>query len=435
MTVYLGTWYNMETNALLAKLSDELRDEIEAYPNVTGTAVGPKQVKGQGMTDELSLIVYVSEKVEESSLGNEEVIPKEVTIDGVTYKTDVQGIGETVLAAAIQAGARVEDDQSDDAELSSVPMSLSRTDKWRPASAGISVGHPDITAGTLGSPPLLTESGEMVFLTNSHVAAASGQASVGDEILQPGVADGGESDDAIGTLLEFSSFSTTEDNTTDSALVEIRPDHLEEDVFELRGDLRGWEDAEIGRSYTKSGRTTGVTRGRCTARGANVQIGGSRFVGIDVFEPMNTGGDSGSLIVRESGDELYGVSLLFASSRIIGTDIVTRTFAIPMEAVQAEHGRLTPVAAQNVVRPHDLEVVGTQYSGHIDAGQSQRVFTFNWPANEVVHWAAYPTTDGARLESSVMIERQSGDRITYHITVENVGAVASDYELRFARLR
>jgi hypothetical protein len=275
----------------------------------------------------------------------------------------------------------------------------------------------------------------MVFLTNSHVAANSGAASVGDEIMQPGRLDGGRlPDDRIGTLLEFSSFSTSEPNTTDSALVEIEPDHLQEDVFELRGDLRGWEEAVVGRTYTKSGRTTGVARGRCTARGANVTLGRSRFVGVDVFDPIGNRGDSGSLIVRESGDELYGVSLLFAGSFIGG--IPVRIFGIPMDAVMAEHGYLTPVAAQNVVRPNDLRIVGTQYRGRIAPGQTQRVFTFNWPANEVVHWSVYPTTEDAILSaSSVDIERDPDDRVTYYITVRNIGRVTSDYELRFARFR
>lgn len=322
-----------------------------------------------------------------------------------------------------------------EAERMEIPASLSRREKWRPASAGVSVGHPDITAGTLGTPPLVTESGALVFLTNSHVAANSGQATVGDSILQPGAFDGGQlPEDSIGTLLEFSSFSTTTPNTTDSALVEVVPDHVSEDVFEIRGDLRGWEETVPGRTYVKSGRTTSVTRGRCIARAANISLGNSQFVGVDVFEPMAAGGDSGSLIVRESGDELYGVSLLFAGS-FSPSGIPLQTFGIPMEAVQAEHGQLTPVAAQNVVYPDDLRIVGKQYSGHIGAGTSQRLFTFNWPADEVVHWTAYPLTDGAELTSSVSIKRDPGDTITYFITVENVGTVASDYDLRYARLR
>jgi hypothetical protein len=426
----------MQTNTLEKRLSDELRAELERYPNVTGTAVGPKQTNGEGMTDELSVIVFVSEKVEEDDLDDDDVIPSEVEVDGQTYKTDVQYFGEAELLAAMSETAHLEGAATEAAEPASVPDSLSRREKWRPASAGVSVGHPQTTAGTLGSPPLKTSSGKLVFLTNSHIAAASGQATAGDAIMQPGRVDGGQLPrDEIGTLVDFSSFETATVNTTDSALVEITPDHLDEDIFELQGDLRGWEETVAGRRYVKSGRTTGVTRGRCTARSANISIGASQFVGIDVFEPMAAGGDSGSLIVRETGDGLYGASLLFAGASDPTSGVVTHTFGVPMEAVQAAHGRLTPVASQNVVRPADLRIVGTQYRGRIDPGRSQRLFTFNWPADEVVDWSVYPTTDDARLTSSVMIERKAGDKITYFVTVRNVGNVASNYELRYARFQ
>lgn len=426
----------MQTNTLEKSLSDDLRTELEQYPNVTGTAVGPKQKNGEGMTDELSVIVFVSEKVDEADLDDDDVIPKEVEIDGQTYKTDVQYFGEAELLAAMSETAPMGREAADAAEPASIPDSLSRREKWRPASAGVSVGHPQVTAGTLGTPPLKNSSGKLVFLTNSHVAAVSGQATVGDAIMQPGRVDGGQLPrDEIGTLLEFSSFETTTVNTTDSALVEITPDHLDEDIFELQGDLRGWEAAVAGRTYVKSGRTTGVTRGRCTARSANISIGPSQFAGIDVFEPMAAGGDSGSLIVRELGDGLHGASLLFAGASDPSSGVVTHTFGVPMDAVQATHGRLTPVASQNVVRPDDLRIVGTQYRGRINPGQSQRLFTFNWPADEVIDWSVYPTTDDARLTSSVMIERKAGNRITYFVTVRNVGSVASNYELRYARFQ
>jgi len=64
------------------------------------------------------------------------------------------------------------------------------TDKHRPAPLGVSIGHPDITAGTLGF-KVRDGSGNPYILSNNHVMANINQASIGDHILQPGAYDGG----------------------------------------------------------------------------------------------------------------------------------------------------------------------------------------------------------------------------------------------------
>lgn len=77
-------------------------------------------------------------------------------------------------------------------------------------------------------------------------------------------------------------------------------------------------DASVGLPVTKSGRTTGVTRGQCTAVGASVRVGYGDFDAVltdqDIYAAdsgeFSAAGDSGSLIVTRETNR--PVSLLFA---------------------------------------------------------------------------------------------------------------------------
>ncbi|MFC7197458.1 hypothetical protein ACFQL4_27170 [Halosimplex aquaticum] len=162
-----------------------IREDLESRKNVIGTAIGPKRV-GDRPTDEEALVVLVSEKLPETHLAEVDRIPSEIEFDDTRIRTDVQEVGDVRTQATTAQPAEEPD----------------RERRWRPAPAGVSLGHPEITAGTLGSPPLQTEDGKTVVLTNAHVAAPIDTAQPGDNILQPGPADGGSDDDVIGTLVE-----------------------------------------------------------------------------------------------------------------------------------------------------------------------------------------------------------------------------------------
>ena len=55
------------------------------------------------------------------------------------------------------------------------------TSKHRPAPIGVSTGHPDITAGTIGC--RVTDGENVYALSNNHVYANSNAASIGDNVL------------------------------------------------------------------------------------------------------------------------------------------------------------------------------------------------------------------------------------------------------------
>ncbi|GAG05381.1 unnamed protein product, partial [marine sediment metagenome] len=200
------------------------------------------------------------------------------------------------------------------------PVAL-RTDKWRPAPGGISIGHYLITAGTLGS--TVYKNGQKMILSNNHVLANRNNAQIGDDIYQPGPYDGGSEADKIGELFDFISIvfnDSNNPNLVDCALCEPTD---EADVLDSIIDLdcpTGKKEAEINELVTKSGRTTGTTEEPIVAFSGIIAInfGGSGIAYFDdqiLTDCQSAGGDSGSLLLDKETKEAVG--LLFAGSSSI----------------------------------------------------------------------------------------------------------------------
>src|SRR6478672_1194541 len=88
-----------------------------------------------------------------------------------------------------------------------------------PVQPGNSIGHVKVTAGTLGA--IVTKGNALHILSNSHVLAVSGTAKKGDNIVYPGVADGGAMPaDLVAQLVDFKKFVTGGDfvNRVDCAI-------------------------------------------------------------------------------------------------------------------------------------------------------------------------------------------------------------------------
>jgi hypothetical protein len=78
-----------------------------------------------------------------------------------------------------------------------------------------------------------------------------------------------------------------------------------------------------------------------------------------------------------------------------------------------------------------------QFTGSLNANETKRWFTFNWPASWHVVWYMMPTTvrNGApEVEWSVGVERADPSRCTYWITVKNLTSVPVTFEGRYAVL-
>jgi len=115
------------------------------------------------------------------------------------------------------------DDLPENFELSS---GHAYTIRRRPSPCGQSIGHPDITAGTLGLLVKYTEGpneGKAYILSNNHVIASNNLASVGDAVIQPGKYDSGVAGkDTIALLHRWVPLKNSGFNYVDAAIAEVR---------------------------------------------------------------------------------------------------------------------------------------------------------------------------------------------------------------------
>ena len=267
--------------------------------NVVGVGIAKKVVGGRE-TEEPCVVVFVERKVPKAQLRAKDLVPE--TIE--TMKTDVV---ETGRIQALQA----------------------RTDRWRPAPGGVSIGHYRITAGTLGV--VGHRAGARVILSNNHVLANANAAVIGDAILQPGPYDGGTDADRVATLdvfvpivfdgfldwlLSLFGIARPVRNVVDAALGKpLRDADVSDEILEI-GSVSGAVTGTIGMQVRKSGRTTGLTEGRITTVAATVRVfygltRSARFRDQLVASALSQGGDSGALVV-DAGN--HAVGLLFAGT-------------------------------------------------------------------------------------------------------------------------
>lgn len=267
------------------------------------------------------------------------------------------------------------------------------TTRLRPAPIGFSVGHPLITAGTIGA-RVLNASGQLFALSNNHVLAASNDGSIGDAILQPGTFDGGTAADQIGTLAAFRSIDFTgASNLMDAAIAlsdatmlgnssplddgygvpgsRIFGDANQDRVFDDKTQL-------LGLGVMKYGRTTKLTQGAITGINATVDIcyevlviicvKAARFTDQIVIgqSGFSGGGDSGSLIVAQNTDR-NPVALLFAGS-------ATETIANRIDLVLNHFGVTVDGSASDPPPPPDpivdARMVGINAQSAIEQGRT-----------------------------------------------------------------
>jgi hypothetical protein len=216
----------------------------------------------------------------------------------------------------------------------------------RPVPIGVSTGHPDITAGTIGA-RVKDSNGRVFALSNNHVYANQNEANPGDNVLQPGTYDGGVNPaDAIGALYDFETidFTFSGVNYIDAAIALSSPEDLGNSTLPdgYGTPSSATQEAYSGLPVQKYGRTTSLTHGQVGAIGAFVEVCYEQFWGFciksayffDQIQISGAGfsgaGDSGSLIVTDDANK-NPVGLLFA-----GSD--TTTFANRIDLVLNRFG-------------------------------------------------------------------------------------------------
>lgn len=217
----------------------------------------------------------------------------------------------------------------------------------RPLLIGSSIGHLEVTAGTLGCfVRRRARPAQVEVLSNNHVLADENEAQTGDAVVQPGPYDGGTPRrDRVATLARFVKLTPRRPNTVDCAVASI-DDGVEYDPNLLTGvgtlgPVATATELAGGGEVAKLGRTTGHTRGRVTAfelDGVTVRydVGLLRFddqlevEGAD-DRAFSDGGDSGSLIF--TAGEHRAAALLFAGSDQGGRNGRGLTYANPIASV------------------------------------------------------------------------------------------------------
>ena len=310
------------------RTKERYQESIMEKENVTGIGVGYKKTRGK-RTDEYGIVVLVEKKLPLSLLRRKDVIKKE--FDGIT--TDIQEIGSVeALITRAPEPPRV------------------RTDKWRPAPGGVSIGHYHGSSGTLGITVTRRKTGEKLILSNNHVLARANEAKRGDPVLQPGPFDGGRKSDEIAELYQYIPLSfvstpaeglvskaasaanvvltaagsryrlvpvqvNTHVNTVDAAVaLPVRDNSVEDEILNI-GRVENTQEPELGMVVEKSGRTTGYNAGVVDVLETAIKVS-YPYQRSAVFDHqvlttlISRSGDSGSVVV--SGKKAVG--LLFAGS-------------------------------------------------------------------------------------------------------------------------
>jgi len=297
--------------------------QLLQLPNVVACGLGYKVSDGQ-TRGELSLIVSVTQKVPRTQLNTRALIP--AAFNGLL--TDVIETGHI--------RAQLPDPKT----------------RFRPATPGISIGHPGTTAGTFGL--LVRRDTTLFILSNNHVLANRNNAKLGDPIYQPGPLDGGTPADAIATLADFVPLDygqasaecqitttlarllnavatasgsrhrltpvqvTPGTNLMDVALARLTAPELATNDIQNIGKPIGTAEPRLGQLVQKMGRTTGLTQGTVTQIDVtvNVDYGGQAVTFTDqiITTRMSSPGDSGSAILDM---ERKVVGLLFAGSETV----------------------------------------------------------------------------------------------------------------------
>lgn len=302
--------------------------------NVHAIGIGKKVTEGKkGSTK--CVRVYVVQKLPLSLLSPRDVVPKH--LDGVP--TDIV---EAEPAFAFGAKKRktkrktaskkkrrrsnIKSVSRKSSKSSTPACSKNRQKVQRPVLGGISAGHRDITAGTLGcfckSSNPSDDSNQLFALSNNHVFANVNQALIGDPLYQPGPADGGGIADYFANLHRYVPIQLggTTGNRVDAALGQLITSIKAKDEVCSIGRATGTVQAQEDMLVRKHGRTTGYTEGVIDDTDYTGLIGMDHndpsVVGLfenqlrivaDGTAPFGLGGDSGSVVFHRTKKDVVGL--------------------------------------------------------------------------------------------------------------------------------
>jgi len=266
---------------------------------------------------------------------NEYQIALRATSEAELARVLAKGVGDKVQAlTASEIDIRITGPKKVGLPTEPVPL--------EPLRIGVSVGHYQTTAGTLGFFAQRIADGAIGIVSNNHVLAGCDRGKDGDDVLHPGAYDGGVRPlNVIGTLAGNFPRLNVAAPIVDCAFARLR-DGVEYDPSTIAPGitLKPYPEPIGGqRIVMKRGRTTGLTEGRITAIGLdNVDVEypfGTVFLNQQIEiasteRPFSKPGDSGSLIVDPEGNP---IGLL-----AVGTFDCRLSYANPISAVLSTLG-------------------------------------------------------------------------------------------------
>lgn len=313
-----------------------------AGQNVHAVAIGYKRVEGK-TTKELCVQLFVTDKLPKALLRLRQLIPPE--FDGIP--TDVIASPPAFLLSgkkpAKRRGGRA--GRGAKAHAADVSATLAgagdsstaaRFGPQRPVTPGISAGHIFVTAGTIACFCRSRDDADssIFVLSNNHVFANVNQAVKGDDLLQPGVIDGGTSANHFAELKRFVRLKVDQfsPNRVDAAVGRLLDGVPFNPAIPEIGNVKGIEAAAVHMEVRKFGRTTGLTEGVVTSVGLNPLVGMSPnnpdraalFQDQIRIEPrliggvFGLGGDSGSLVVAKGSNKAVGLYFAGPESGVYG---------------------------------------------------------------------------------------------------------------------
>lgn len=253
-----------EMDALL-KVLKENEKELRSRKGVYKVDVGYRWKDGK-MTGEVAIRVHVRKKRPIKELEATEVVPKEL------------------------AGFPVDVIQSN--------IELQRRTRRNPLIGGVESRNVNIGGvGTLGAVVFdAANNNQAMALSNHHVYVADRpNNAAGERVNQPGTT---INNDAIGTV-------TRSNRGLDCAVATLNGNRgISTTIMDFPGGIKGVVDPVLGMRVTKSGRTTGTTRGMIEGVSTN------EFTVVPVpgeWQELSLGGDSGSIWLEQMSHAAVGL--------------------------------------------------------------------------------------------------------------------------------
>lgn len=306
---------------LRAFVRQKAPDLMRSDPNITSVGVAFKEVGGKP-TKELAIRFTVGEKASPQGLVAQGLgeLPKTIDVNGIAVPTDV-------VERSYRPGFTT-------VELAPREERKARAEVLKP---GISVGGVLAArgTGTIGAFVRDRTTGNLVLLSNWHVLQGL-QGAIGNAVVQPGPDDDNRVEqNRIGVLLR-----SHIGQVGDCAVCSIEGRGVDNDILGLGVAVGAVGDPSLGDAVVKSGRTTGVTRGRVSVLEhlVNIDYGDGTPKMIAGFEieidpaerpadgEISKGGDSGSAWMAVDGNGKPTHVML--GLHFAGVDSAAREFAV-----------------------------------------------------------------------------------------------------------